>query len=214
MSVLYNLDIFTALKITYGNRVDGYPEKDFVKNEQERGIYIPEILKRFLMNYGYMTVNRMSDCVRMLHPNIIAERFFHYGSDNDLPLIVIGRMNEYHVAIANTPDPDPEIFMIKQTPEQVQIMPSDDTISEIMKVMLSGVLLKNDNAIIADDPAFAVKMLRENHVDLMKIANNPELRREYVLCFTEEKRTFTVAEYIDGDVVRFFFIRDEMFANE
>lgn len=211
LSVLYNLEIFTALKIVYGAKSDGFPKKDFDVNENERGIYLPEILKHFLSKYGYLPVNRMSDSVRFFHPNIIAERFFHYGDDNDLPLIVIGRLGEYHVAIANTPAPDPEIFLILQTPEQVQIMPSDDTISEIIKVMLSGILLKNENAVIAQDPAFAVKLLRENNVDLMRITNNPELRREYVLCFTEETRTFTVAEYIDGEVVRFFFIRDELF---
>lgn len=211
MSVLYNLEIFSALKIAYGSKTDGFPEEDFVINERERGLNIPVILKRFLRDYGYMGLNRLSDSVRLLHPNIMSERFFHYGDGGELPLLIIGRVGEYQVAIARSDNPDPEIFMIKQTPEEVQILPSDDTVTEIIKVMLCGVLLKNENAVIADSPAFAVKMLRENGVDPTKIVNNPKLRREYVLCFSENARTFTVAEFIDGEVVRFFFIRDEKF---
>lgn len=211
MSVLYNLEIFRALKIAYGSKTDGFPEEDFAINERERGLRLPEILKRFLRDYGYMGLNRLSDSVRLLHPNIMSERFFHYGEDGELPLIIIGRVGEYQVAIVVSDNPDPEIFMIKQTPEEVQILPSDDTVSEIMKVMLCGVLLKNENAVIADDPRYAVKLLKENGVDPTMIANNPKLRREYVLCFSENTRTFTAAEFIDGEVVRFFFIRDEMF---
>lgn len=211
MSVLYNLEIFSAMKIAYGSKTDGFPEEDFAINERERGLHLPEILKRFLRDYGYMGLNRLSDSVRLFHPNIMSERFFHYGDGGELPLIIIGRVGEYQVAITRSDNPDPEIFMIKQTPEQVQILPSDDTISEIMKVMLCSVLLKNENAVIADDPRYAVKLLRENGVDLMRISNNPKLRREYSLCFSENTRTFTVAEFIDGEVVRFFFIRDEMF---
>ncbi len=214
MSVLYNLEIFSALKIAFGDKADGFSEEDFEINERERGLYIPGILRRFLERYGYMPLNRLSDSVKFLHPNLMTERFFHYGEDGELPLTIVGRVGEFQVAIADKRSPDPEIYLIKQTPEEVQILPSDDTISEIMKVMLCGVLLKNEHARIVDSPRLAVKLLKENGVDFERISNKPELRREYTLCFSEETRTFTVAEFVDGEVIRFFFIRDENFVYE
>lgn len=211
MPVLYDLEIFPALRIAFGDSSDGFSEEDFAINERERGLYVPEILKRFLERYGYMPLNRLSDSVKFLHPNIMSERFFHYGEDGELPLTIVGRVGEFQVAIADKKSVDPEIFLIKQTPEEVQILPSDDTITEIMKVMLCGVLLRNEHARIVDSPRLAVKLLRENGVDLDRITNNPRLRREYVLCFSDETRTFTVAEFVEGEVVRFFFASDESF---
>ena len=211
MAVLYNVEPFTAMKILYQGETDGFPEEDFTRNEKERGIVLPQMLKRFLAEYGYMTVNRLSDSVRMLHPNIMTRRIFQYGKDRELPLLIIGRVGAFQVAIPDERTADPEIFLIRQTPEQTRILPSDDTVSEILKVMVCGVLLKSDGAVIAEDPQLAVKLLRENDVDLLKITYDPRLRREYSVCFSEEMRTFTAAEFINGELARFFFLRSEKF---
>lgn len=204
------MEIFSALKIAYYGKTDGFPEEDFDKNEHDRGLHVPEMLKYFLKKYGYMSLNRSSETVRFLHPNIMSERIFNYGKGTTL-LTLIGRVGEYHVAIADKKARDPEVILIKQTPGSVEVLPSDDTVSELVKVMLCNVLLKYDNTTIADTPELAVKLLRENNVDYERITNNPYLRREYSLCFTEETRTFTIAEYIKGEVKRFFFVSDEKF---
>ncbi|MGN0679765.1 MAG: hypothetical protein ACI4JS_08900 [Oscillospiraceae bacterium] len=214
MSVLYNIEIFSALKIAYNGKTDGFPEEDFEKNERERGLHVPEMLKYFLKKYGYMSLNRISDSVRFLHPNIMSERNFNYGKNGRTPLTIVGRVGEYHVSVADKNARDPEVILIKQTPESVEVLPSDDTVSELIKVMLCSVLLKYENTIIADTPQLAVQLLHENGVDYERITNNPCLRREYSLCFTEETRTFTIAEYIDGEVKRFFFVRDEQFISK
>lgn len=211
MAVLYNVEPSAAMKILYQGAVDGFPEEDLERNEKERGIVLPQLLKRFLKDYGYMTVNRLSSSVRMLHPNIMTRRVFRYGGDRELPLLIIGRVGGFQVAIADDRAADPEIFLLRQTPEQTQILPSDDTISELFKVMVCGVLLKCEGAIIADDPQQAVRLLKENGVDLMKITFDPKLRREYSLCFSEEMRTFTAAEFVEGELERFFFVRSEKF---
>ena len=211
MAVLYNIDPFSALKIIYQGKTDGFPDEDFERNERERGIVVPQILKNFLKSYGYMTVNRLSDSVRILHPNLMSQRVFRYGENGELPLMMVGRVGEFQVAIAEKAEYDPEIFLLKTTPEQTQILPSDDTISEIFKVMTSGVLLKSENAIIVDDPEVAVRMLRENGIDLECIEYNRLLRREYSLCFSEKLRTFVVAEFVEGELSRFFFARSESF---
>ncbi len=211
MAVLYNIDPFSALEIIYQGKTDGFPDEDFERNERERGIIVPQILKNFLKSYGYMTVNRLSDSVRILHPNIMSQRVFRYGDNGELPLMMVGRVGEFQVAIADKAEYDPEIFLLKTTPEQTQILPSDDTISEIFKVMTSGVLLKTENAVIADDPETAVRLLRENGIDLERIEYNRLLRREYSLCFSEKLRTFAVAEFVEGELSRFFFARSENF---
>ncbi len=211
MPVIYNMEIFSALKLAYNGKTDGFPEEDFDKNEQERGLHVPEMLKYFLKKYGYMSLNRTSDSVRFLHPNIMSERRFNYGKNGSTPLTLIGRVGEYHVAISDKQSRDPMVLLIKQTPESVEVLPSDDTVSELIKVMLCNILLKYDSTIIADTPELAVKLLHKNNVDYERITNNPYLRREYSLCFTEETRTFTIAEYIDGEVDRFFFVSSEKF---
>lgn len=211
MATLYNMDPFAALKIIYQGATDGFAAEDFVVNERERGITLPTVLKRFLLDYGYMTVNRISDSVRWLHPNIMSERVFRYGSNDELPLMLIGRLQDYQVAISDTSADDPTIFLLKTAPEETQILPSDDTLIEIFKVQTCSVLMNYEDSITADEPELAARLLRENMVNLDLIANNPKLRREYSLNFSEEMRTFVVAEYIEGELSRFFFIRNEQF---
>lgn len=211
MHVIYNMEIFSALKIAYNGKTDGFPEEDFEKNERERGLHVPEMLKYFLKKYGYMPLNRTSDSVRFLHPNIMSERSFSCGKSGVIPLTIVGRVGEYHVSVADKKARDPEVILIRQTPESVEVLPSDDTVSELIKVMLCSVLLKYDSTVIADTPQLAVQLLHKNGVDYERITNHPCLRREYSLCFTEETRTFTIAEYINAQVQRFFFVSDERF---
>lgn len=211
MSVLYNIDPFTALNIVYHGETDGFSDEDFRRNEEERGLFVPQILKNFLKQYGYLSVNRLSDSVRILHPNLMSERVFTYGDGRQLFLLIVGRVGEFQVAISNHADYDPEIFLLKVTPEETQILPSDDTISEIFKVMACGVLIKTDGARIVDDPEEAVKMLRANGIDLELIDFNPELRREYSICYSEERRTFVAAEFVEGSLARFFYACSEDF---
>lgn len=211
MATLYNIDSFTALKIIYQGETDGFPAEDFMVNERERGITLPTVLKRFLLDYGYMTVNRISDSVRWLHPNIMSERVFKYGENSELPLTLIGRLQDFQVAISDSSAEDPTIFLLKIAPNETQILPSDDTLTEIFKVQTCSVLMNFDGAVTADEPELAARLLRENAVNPELIANNPRLRREYSLNFSEEMRTFVVAEYIEGELSRFFFIRNEQF---
>ena len=207
----YNLEPMSAIKILYGDRTDGFTKNDFQVNETERGIVLPFLLKDFLARYAYMPINRQGDSVRFFHPNLMTVMRFT-AEKASLSLLIVGRVGEYQVAVKNEVSEDPRIYLILLgTQNETQILPSDDTISEILKVMLCGILLKNDSTVIADDPQLAVRLLRENGVDLYQINNNPELRREYSLCFSEETRTFTVAEYIEGSVTRFFFVTNEEF---
>lgn len=211
MSVLYNIDPFTALNIVYHGETDGFSDEDFERNEQERGLFVPQILKNFLKQYGYASVNRLSDSVRILHPNLMSERVFTYGDGRQLYLLIVGRVGEFQVAIANHAEYDPEIFLLKVTPEETQILPSDDTISEIFKVMICGVLIKTKGARIVDEPEDAVRLLRDNGVDLERIEHNPVLRREYSICYSEELRSFVAAEFVEGSLARFFYASSEDF---
>ena len=213
MAVLHNLDPFDALKIFYNGKTDGFPEEEFSANIEKRAIVLPKILHRFLLEYGYMTVNRQSDVPRFIHPNIMTKRLFRYGEDRELPLLIIGRMGEFEITIADEPSDDPMVFLMKNTPEQAQLMPSDDTLSELLKVMFMGVFLKSSGSITADEPELAVRLLRENGFDPEKIENDPTLPREFSIGFSEETRTFMAAEFSEGELARFFFLRNENFVN-
>lgn len=211
MAVMHNLDPFDAMKIFYQGETDGFPEEDFSANVKTRGVEVPAILHRFLREYGYMTVNRQSDAPRFIHPNIMTKRVFRYGEDKEMSLLIIGRVGEYEITVVDEPSDDPTVFLMKNTPEQAQLLPSDDTLSELFKVMLVGLMIKSNGVVIADEPELAARLLRENGFDLEAITNDPELHREYSICFSEEVRTFTAAEFGEGELLRFFFLRSENF---
>lgn len=213
MAALHNIDPFDALKIFYQGETDGFPEEDFTANVKTRGVVLPQILHRFLREYGYMTVNRQSDAPRFIHPNIMTKRVFRYGEDKELSLLIIGRVGEFEITVADEQSDDPAVFLMKNTPEQAQVLPSDDTLSELFKVMLVGLMIKSQGAVIADEPELAVRLLRENHFDPDLIANDPVLHREYSICFCEETRTFMAAEFTEGELARFFFLQNESFLN-
>ena len=211
MAVLHNLDPFDALKIFYQGETDGFPEEDFAENLKTRGIILPPILHRFLREYGFMTVNRQSDAPRFIHPNIMTKRIFRYGEGKELPLLILGRVDEYEITVIDEKSDDPTVLLMKNTPTQAQVLPSDDTLSELFKVMFCALMMKTTGAIVADEPALAARLLRENGFDLDAITNNPALHREYSICFSEEVRTFTAAEFNDGELAKFFFLRSERF---
>ncbi|MDE6732539.1 MAG: hypothetical protein K2J77_06655 [Oscillospiraceae bacterium] len=214
MAVLHNLDPFDAVRIFYGGKTDGFSEEDFEANIKTRDIILPAILRRFLREYGYMTVNRQSDAPRFIHPNIMTKRVFRYGEDKEMPLLIIGRVGEFEITIVDEQKiDDPAVFLMKTTPTGTQLMPSDDTLSELIKVMFCMLVLKSGGAVIADEPELAVRLLRENGFDPELIENNEELHREYSIGFAEELRTFMVAEFSEGELARFFFLRNESFVN-
>ena len=211
MAVLHNLDPFDAMKIYYQGETDGFPEEDFAENLKTRGIILPTILHRFLREYGFMTVNRQSDAPRFIHPNIMTKRIFRYGEGKELPLLIIGRVDEFEITVIDEVSDDPTVLLMKNTPTQAQVVPSDDTLSELFKVMFCALMMKTTGSIVADEPELAARLLRENGFDLEAITNNPELHREYSICFSEEVRTFTSAEFKDGELEKFFFLRSERF---
>lgn len=211
MAVLHNLDSFDALKIFYQGETDGFPEEDFSENDKKRGIVLPTVLYKFLSEYGYLTVNRQSDAPRFIHPNIMTKRVFRYGEGKELPLLIVGRVGDFEITVADEQSDDPTVFLMKNTPEQAQLLPSDDTLSELFKVMLCGLMVKMRGAVIADEPELAVRLLRESGFDIEAVTNNPALHREYSFCFSEEMRTLMAAEFTEGELARFFFLRSERF---
>lgn len=214
MAVLHNLDPFDAMKIFYQGETDGFPEEDFEANIKTRDVILPPLLRRFLREYGYMTVNRQSDSPRFIHPNIMTKRVFRYGDDKEMPLLIIGRVGEFEITIVDEQTAEnPAVFLMKNTPAGAQLMPSDDTLSELFKVMFCGLIAKSRGAVIADEPELAVRLLRENGFDPELIENDPELHREYSIGFSQEMRTFMAAEFSEGELARFFFLRNESFIN-
>ena len=124
----------------------------------------------------------------------------------------MGRVGEFEIAIADGMV-DPTICLLRISPEQIQILPSDDTLTEIFKVMTTGLILRTDGTIIAEEPQVAVDMMKENGFDLNRINHNPRLRREYSISFSDVTRTFMTVEFSDGEFERFIFLGNEKYIN-
>lgn len=205
------MDPFSVLKIVYGDTTDGFEKEDFEANENERGIILPFLLKDFLSKYAYLPVNRQSSSVRFFHPNLMTVMHFSAENIGELKLLCVGRVGEYQVSVKNEPSEDPRIFLIRLgTQSETQVLPSDDLISELIKVMLCNQLLTMKGAVIAEEPEVAVRLMRENGVDLDQIKCDPKLSREYSFNYSEQTRTFAVAEFVKGEFLRFFFVPIEV----
>ncbi len=213
MAVLYNMEPFEVLKILYGNRTDGIPEEDFERNKSERGIDVPQNIKRFLENYAYLSVNQQS-YIKLIHPNIMTPYIFTDFDGTKLALVCVGRTGEFKAAVCEGNVSDPAVFLIKAAGGPVEITLSNTTIFELIKGNLFSVFAKMRGAIIADEPQQAVMLLRKFDVDLDEIEKSAEHSGKFLFCFNEEKQTFVVADLSSGELSRFLFITDENFINK
>ena len=213
MAVLYNMEPFEVLKILYGSRTDGIPEEDFERNKLERGIDVPQNIKRFLENYAYFSVNQQS-YIKLIHPNIMTPYIFTDFDGTKLPLVCVGRTGEFKAAVCEGNVPDPAVFLIKTPGGPIEITLSNTTVFELIKGNLFSVFAKMRRAIIADEPKQAVTLLREFDVDLEEIEKSAERSGKFLFCFNEEIQTFAVADLSSGELSRFLFITDENFINK
>ena len=213
MAVLYNMEPFEVLKILYGNRTDGIPEEDFERNKSERGIDVPQNIKRFLENYAYLYVNQQS-YIKLIHPNIMTPYIFTDFDGTKLALVCVGRTGEFKAAVCEGNVSDPAVFLIKAAGGPVEITLSNTTIFELIKGNLFSVFAKMRGAIIADEPQQAVMLLRKFDVDLDEIEKSAERSGKFLFCFNEEKQTFAAADLSSGELSRFLFITDENFINK
>ena len=212
MAVLYNMEPFEVLKILYGSRTDGIPEEDFELNKRERGIEVPQNIKRFLENYAYFSVNQQS-YIKLIHPNIMTPYIFTDFDGTKLPLICVGRTGEFKAAVCEGNVPDPAVFLIKAAGGPVEITLSNTTIFELIKGNLFSVFAKMRQAVIAEEPKQAVRLLHEFDVDLDEIEKSAERSGKFLFSFNEEKRAFVVADFSSGELSRFLFVTDENFIN-
>lgn len=212
MAVLYNMEPFEVLKILYGSRTDGIPEEDFERNKLERGIEVPQNIKRFLENYAYFSVNQQS-YIKLIHPNIMTPYIFTDFDGTKLPLICVGRTGEFKAAVCEGNVPDPAVFLIKASGGPVEITLSNTTIFELIKGNLFSVFAKMRQAVIAEEPKQAVRLLHEFDVDLDEIEKSAERSGKFLFSFNEEKRAFVVADFSSGELSRFLFVTDENFIN-
>ena len=213
MAVLYNLEPFEVLKILYGSRTDGIPEDDFERNKLERGIDVPQNIKRFLENYAYLSVNQQS-YIKLIHPNIMTPYIFTDFDGTKLPLVCIGRTGEFKAAVCEGNVPDPAVFLIKTAGGPVEITLSNTSVFELIKGNLFSVFAKMRRAVVAEEPKQAVRLLHEFDVDLDEIEKSAERSGKFLFCFNEEKQTFVVADFSSGELSRFLFVTDENFINK
>lgn len=140
MSVLYNLEPLAAMELFYDGEKNGVWNGDFIKNEKERGLCLPPLLREFLENYAYLDMNKGQ--IVFFHPDQI--RVLDMPTDDgEVHIMVIGRADEFFVGIElGTDDLDVAIGEIED--KRIIWGPSDGiTLAGLMRVMFMSMLLKS-----------------------------------------------------------------------
>ena len=210
MAVLYNMEPFEVLKILYGGKTDGIPDEDFERNRTERGIEVPQTIKKFLENYAFLSVNQQST-IKLIHPNIMTSYTFTDTDGTQLPLVCVGRTGDFKAAVCEGNVPDPAVFLIKTLSGPAEITLSNTTVFELIKGNLFSVLIRMRRAIVAEEASQAVNLLHLNRIDLDEIEKAAERAGKYLFCFNDDTRTFVAADYSTGELSRFVFVSDEEF---
>lgn len=98
MTLHIDIEPLCAMKLFYGKETYGIWEGDMIKNAKSRNVYLPELLKSFLLKYAYFDVNKGN--VHCYHPeemDVITSK--EMDKDTEVEMMVIGRRNEYKVGL-------------------------------------------------------------------------------------------------------------------
>ena len=210
MSVIYDMEPSEVLRVIYGNNTDGISQAEFDKNKIDRGIEVPNSIRLYLEKYAYKPVNHQGD-ITLFHPNIMTSHTYRDNDGTELPIVAVGRMSDYRIAVCEGNIEDPAVFLIKSMQGSVEITLSKTTVFELIKNNIFSVLLKSRSAVSVDDPNQAVKMLRRYGVNFDEIENALSHTNKYMFNFNMEERTFILADLSEGKLSRFVFVGDENF---
>ena len=89
MSFLTDIGPLEAMRIFYQGEEYGVWKGDIIKNEKQRGLILPPMLKEFLIKYGYLPVNR--GILSCYSPDYM-ELFTVETEDEDGDICIIGNM--------------------------------------------------------------------------------------------------------------------------
>lgn len=196
MAIQYNLEPLAAIELFYDGEKNGVWEGDFIKNEKERGLSVPPLLREYLERYAYLDINRGQ--IVLFHPDQIRE-FDLPIEDGEVHIMVIGRADSFFVGIELGGDEEDDLpIAIGEIDEENRSLmwgPSDGiTLGGLLRVMFVSMLFKSsDKFMYSGAEIDAVMKTRGAALD--KILPSEGSTQHTSLNFDEENGAFLVGEY-------------------
>lgn len=193
MAVLYNLDPLAAIDIFYHGEKNGIPQGDFIKNERQRNITFPPLLREFLEQYGYFGINQNVNTFSFFRPDIIKPIYLS-TDEGEIPILSIGYFDERFIGI-RTDIEDFPVSVGREYKNVVEWSPSPLNLLGAITVMFLTVLFDTDEHY----SYYTVKPVLEKYgvlqSEILPSNNCPE---RFSINFDEERKIFIVAEF-DGE---------------
>lgn len=193
MAIQYNLEPLAAISLYYDGEQNGVWEGDFIKNEKERGLCLPPLLREYLEKYAYLEINRGQ--IVFFHPDNIRE--FNIPIDNgDVHIMTIGRAENFFVGIElGTDELDISIGEIDEENRSIMWGPSDGiTLAGLLRVMFVSMLFKSSDKFVYSGAE--IDAVLKNHGALRENISPSEGSTQHTsLNFDEENGAFLVGEY-------------------
>ncbi len=196
MAMRYNLEPLEALSLYYDGEQNGVWEGDFIKNEKERGLSLPPLLRDYLESYAYLEINRGQ--IVFFHPDQIRE-FDLPTEDGEIHIMEIGRGDNFFVGIElgddDSGDFDIAFGEINEENRSIMWGPTDGvTLSGLLRVMLVSMLFRSGDKFMYSGAE--IDAVLKNHGASRELIEPSEGSTQHTsLNFDEENGTFLVGEY-------------------
>lgn len=191
MSVSYNLEPLAAMELFYDGEKNGIWNGDFIKNEKERGLTLPPLLREFLENYAYLDMNKGQ--ITFFHPDRI--RVLDLPTDDgEVHIMAIGRADEFFVGIELGSD-DLDVAIGEIEDERIIWGPSDGiTLAGLMRVMFMSMLFKSADQFLYSGAEIDA-VLKKHGAAREKLSPSAGSTQHTSINFDEENGAFLAAEY-------------------
>ncbi len=203
MSVLYNLEPLKAIELFYDGEKNGVWNGDFIKNEKERGLTVPPMLREFLEKYAYLDINKGQ--VTFFHPDYIRE-FSLPIEGGKVHIMLIGKVNEMFLGIElGTKELDIAFGEVKD--ERIMWGPSNEiTLAGMMRVMFVSTLFKCEDKFLYQGAEIDA-VLKKHGAARSEIMPSSGSTQHTSINFDEENGAFLIAEYNkQGDEMTFLHV--------
>lgn len=193
MGIHFNLEPLAAISLYYDGEQNGVREGDFIKNEKERGLCLPPLLREYLEKYAYLSINKGQ--IVFFHPDDIRE-FDLPTEDGEVHIMAIGRGDSFFLGIElATDDLDIAFGEIDDENERVVWGPSNGvTLAGILRVMFVSMLFKSGDKFMYS--GVEIDAVLKNHGAARDMILPSDGSTQHTsLNFDEENGAFLVGEY-------------------
>lgn len=201
MAVLYNLPPLAAMELFYDGEKRGVWEGDFIRNEKERGLTVPPMLREFLENYGYLEINGGGEGrFKLFHPDGMGGVVLNDDEEGEIHLLVVGELGGMWIALRMDECDYLRIVFGERSDEGTMWTPTDNgTLEGILTVMFCSQLFGAADSFVFENDIEIDAVLK--NVDRSLITPSEGNAQHISICFDDESGSFLAAEF-DPDCER------------